>query len=83
MTRDEAKRILEAAKLIKPMTKPIDRSKKSNRRCCNCEYCPEGMQYDFVTYCRIGDKQVSYWNCCHLFEWSSRKTYKENDDEMQ
>lgn len=62
------------------MEKPIDKSKKSNRRCCNCEYRPEGMNYDWSTYCEIGDKQVAYWNCCHLFVWTSRKQYVSSDD---
>lgn len=54
--------------------KPIDRSKKSNRRCWNCEFYPE----DF-SRCPKRGIVVDYWNCCKQFTWSSKKVYKEGE----
>ena len=52
--------------------KPIDKSKKSNRRCWNCEFYPK----DF-SRCKKSNRVVNYWNCCKSFMWSSKKEYKE------
>ncbi|MBQ1292949.1 MAG: hypothetical protein IIY21_02840 [Clostridiales bacterium] len=60
--------------------KPIDKSKKSNRRCCNCEYYPKEYSDESLVQCQRNVRKVHYWNCCYQFEWSSRKTYKEQDD---
>lgn len=60
--------------------KPIDKSKKANRRCCNCEYYPEDETAYAIKQCTKTKRYVNYWNCCQVFEWSSRKQYKENAD---
>lgn len=58
--------------------KPIDKSKKSNRRCCNCEFYPkEPLQYFATMKCEKGGRLINYWNCCGSFTWSSKKAYKE------
>lgn len=60
--------------------KPIDKSKKSNRRCCNCEYYPNKADYFVPNPCEKKSRLVNYWNCCESFTWSSKKTYKEESD---
>lgn len=71
--------------------KPIDKTKKANRRCGNCEHfvsCPQSPDHDdmegYIRYGRIphqkvcptaGDKPINYWNCCKHFQWASSKTY--------
>lgn len=68
--------------------KPIDKTKKSNRRCVNCMHYPNrqpnpthigrpgwnsGAQY----VCPEADnKPINYWNCCSKFEWNKDKIYK-------
>lgn len=58
--------------MSEPKLKPIDKSKRSNRRCWNCEYYPNK-----ANYCEKKSRLVNYWNCCELFTWSSKKAYKE------
>lgn len=70
--------------------KPIDKTKKANRRCVNCKHwsgCPKspdsgnwnivlagGMTHNKV--CPVaGGKLINYWNCCKHFEWDPNKTY--------
>lgn len=73
-------------------TKPVDRTKKSNRRCVNCEHYPHNSTYytgaDVIKNpCKMSGKSVEYWNCCKDFCWSTRKKYtdteppKEDDNE--
>lgn len=57
--------------------KPIDRTKKSNRRCVNCEHYPSEKTEESAVQCRKNIRVVHYWNCCYQFEWSTRKQYKE------
>lgn len=62
--------------------KPIDKTKKSNRRCVNCEHYPhKGTYYtnrDVIEHpCEVSGKRVDYWCCCKEFEWSRDKVYKE------
>lgn len=64
--------------------KPIDQTKKSNRRCVNCEHYPHNSTYytgrDVINHpCQVSGKQVEYWNCCKLFEWTTKKTYVEGN----
>ena len=63
----------------------IDKSKKSNRKCENCEHFVETDKldnYGFVLYvCDITQEQKYYYNRCKNFEWSSRKKYKGGEDE--
>ena len=47
---------------------PIDKSKKSNRRCWNCEH---------YASCKLTGQSKRYWNCCKNFEWNPEKEYKE------
>lgn len=57
-------------------TKPIDKTKKSNRRCQNC------VHYDGVwSWCNYGaiTHRTNYWNRCERFEWSTQKQYKEDE----
>ena len=61
-------------------TKPIDKSRKSNRRCVNCEHYPHRSTYYTVkdvmnNPCKVNGKRVEYWNCCKSFEWSKTKQY--------
>ena len=57
--------------------RPIDRTKKSNRRCVNCEHYPSEKTECSAVQCRKNARVVNYWNCCYQFEWSTRKKYKE------
>ena len=58
--------------------KPIDKSKKSNRRCWNCAHYgyANGDKYLNV-FCMLTGKSKEYWNCCKNFEWNPEKEYKE------
>ena len=65
--------------------KPIDKTKKSNRRCINCEHYPHnGLYYsnkDVVdNKCAVSGKSVDYWNCCKAFEWAKSKRYVEQEE---
>lgn len=50
--------------------KPIDKTKKSNRRCANCKHWP-----DYYHDCPILRKRRAYYHCCPYFEWDTRKQY--------
>ena len=61
----------------------IDKSKKSNRKCENCEHFVETGKRDnygfFLYVCDITQEEKYYYNKCKNFEWSSRKQYKGGD----
>ena len=73
----------------KKTTKPIDRTKASNRRCVNCIHWKAGAPaktgvgwsnhfQGLVTPDRICPKTgegVNYWNCCKQFVWDPEKEY--------
>lgn len=63
----------------------IDKSKKSNRKCENCEHFVKTDKCDnygfFLYICDITQEQKYYYNRCKSFEWSSRKEYKGDDSE--
>lgn len=63
----------------------IDKSKKSNRKCENCEHFVETDKRDshgfFLDVCDITQEKKYYYNRCKNFEWSSRKEYKGSDTE--
>lgn len=64
--------------------RPIDKSKKSNHRCVNCEsfaesavYRPDGsivlqLSYNF---CAKTEMRKNYWNCCKDFSWAEEGNY--------
>ena len=58
-------------------TKPIDKSKKSNRRCVNCEFWPTyaGVRLDSKPFCKTGNRTCEYWNHCSQFKWNPNKRY--------
>ena len=64
-----------------PKTRPIDRSKRVNRRCVNCAMyssctpLPFTMRQSKSLHCPTADKDVDYWNCCKKFSWNPEKTY--------
>lgn len=62
--------------------KPIDKTKKSNRRCVNCEHYPSDKTVYIETKCKETGRQINYWNCCKLFCWSTRKPYAEPPKEV-
>lgn len=61
--------------------RPIDRTKKVNRRCINCIHWKERSKkhlnncLDKCFYCDVGAKDLEYWNCCSHFEWDPGKVY--------
>lgn len=67
--------------------KPIDRSKKSNKRCINCAHYKDRVfppatrtaDRDYMLgKCPTADnKPVNYWNCCKHFQWDPNKLYTE------
>lgn len=63
------------------MERLIDKSKKSNRRCGNCEHFPDDRTTDALLQCQKNRRKVYYYNCCYQFEWSSRKAYKQEAQE--
>ncbi len=60
---------------------PIDRTKKSNRRCINCIHWKNRDQRAISKYsdkpfhCGAAGKDIEYWNCCDYFQWEPSKTY--------
>ena len=66
------------------MSKPIDKTRPSNRRCWNCKHWEEVKEIkggwrieDRKYYCETGGCKMNYWNCCPYFEWNPEKEYKE------
>lgn len=66
------------------MSKPIDKTRPSNRRCWNCKHWKAVKEIkggwrieDRKFYCETGGRQMNYWNCCAYFEWNPEKEYKE------
>lgn len=60
--------------------KPIDKSKKSNRRCVNCEHWKDrtiihDFRSKFTANCDTIGCSINYWNCCAYFEWAKDKEY--------
>lgn len=61
-------------------TKPIDKSKKSNKRCQNCrnwkgDYIPNELYLTARRPCLISGDGKYYYQCCKQFEWDDEKTY--------
>ena len=70
-------------------TKPIDRTKASNRRCVNCIHWKDAApakaeaewsnQFQGIIVkdriCPKTGKGINYWNCCQRFEWDPEKEY--------
>ena len=62
-------------------TRPIDRTKSSNRRCVNCaEYkncrkMPVNGPISKALFCEKAQKHVDYWNRCRHFQWDPGKRY--------
>lgn len=66
------------------MSKPIDQSRPSNRRCWNCKHFENAKlaeEGDFTEErklrCETGGCEIRYWNRCAYFEWNPNKVYKE------
>ena len=59
--------------------KPIDKTKKSNRRCINCEHFPMRTSCYKPRHCDLADRDIEYWNCCKAFEWAKSKRYVEQE----
>lgn len=62
------------AKVKAPVNKekrPIDKSKRSNRRCCNCAFWPGGCGMA----CEKSGRVIDYYNCCKQFEWNPAGVY--------
>lgn len=62
----------------------INRSKKSNRRCWNCEHWDKArlvrdgpLLQDRRFHCDVADHDINYWNCCAYFKWNPEKEYKD------
>lgn len=53
------------------MSKSIDQSKKSNKRCCNCGHYAEWPREK----CLVTGADKNYWNCCASFVWQENKQY--------
>lgn len=71
-----------------PNTKPIDKSRPSNRRCINCTQWDNRVPNPNMSHrwddheflCPASnDKPVNYWNCCKLFQWNPNKPYKKEE----
>lgn len=63
--------------------RPIDKSKKSNRRCVNCVHWGDkaekgiNQRWEKLYFCNVpkNGKKIDYWNCCSCFEWNPNKNY--------
>lgn len=53
------------------MSRPIDITKKSNIRCCNCKWAEKDKELGY--YCRIHQMPKRYWNRCAYFDWKVSK----------
>ena len=49
------------------MSKPLDKSKKSNIKCEHCLYADTDNKLGY--YCSIHNKSKNYWNRCKDFKW--------------
>ena len=61
-------------------TKPIDKSKKSNKRCQNCknwkgDYIPNKLYLTAKRPCLISGDGKYYYQCCKQFGWNEEKAY--------
>lgn len=60
---------------------PIDKTKRSNRRCVNCQHYHKRTERtirfygDKLFHCPVADKDIDYWNCCKYFQWAAGKDY--------
>lgn len=61
--------------------KPIDKTKRSNRRCVNCihyknrQEVPVRSYWDKSLFCPESGERIEYWNVCKKFEWNPEKEY--------
>ena len=62
---------------------PIDKTKKSNRRCSNCACWDSGDGYCNSFWSEHRNTHRYYYNCCQCFEWNPDKKYKENNDDSE
>lgn len=46
----------------------VDKSKKSNTRCSNCEFWDRELSDS--GFCKLHEKNKKYWNRCKNFKWS-------------
>ena len=69
------------------MVRPIDKTKKSSRRCANCAHFPHRIEnvnrsafrHEAEAICpTANNKPINYWNCCKQFQWDESKTYLQN-----
>lgn len=56
----------------------VDKSKKSNTRCCNCKFW-DGELSD-SGFCKLYGKNKNYWNRCKNFNWSEDIEDKNNGE---
>lgn len=74
---------------MKNEVKPIDKSKKSNKRCINCEFWDKATVLPMKFYddpdrnCDKSGKDINYWNCCKMFQWNPNKLYKEESNDTR
>lgn len=73
----------------KKTTRPIDRTKASNRRCVNCIHWKDAApakaeaewsnQFQGIIVkdriCPETGEGINYWNCCKQFAWDPEKEY--------
>ncbi len=70
------------------MERPIDKTKKANRRCINCAHWRTRKvlnEYSGESQCLNSDiaptpKVINYWNCCRCFTWSPDKQYVQSEN---
>lgn len=61
--------------------KPIDKTKRSNRRCVNCIHYKKCQKQPILSYwdrslfCPVSGKRIEYWNVCKNFKWNPEKEY--------
>jgi hypothetical protein len=50
--------------------KRIDKTKKANIKCENCEHWrKEKDGFLFITYCKLTKEKKKYYQRCKMFEW--------------
>ena len=52
------------------MSKPIDKSKKSNIKCEHCLYADKDRLRGY--WCSLHELSKNYWNRCKDFKWEER-----------